>query len=96
MQSKDRIIGIDIGGTNFRIGAVDKEGNITMFRKIPVRSVFQSGQPLVDLGEYLKTYIRELKEETLRIAAISRRRSERYLHRGQTGKMCGGSRLLRI
>ena len=71
MQSKDRIIGIDIGGTNFRIGAVDKEGNITMFRKIPVRSVFQSGQPLVDLGEYLKSYIKELKEETLRITAIS-------------------------
>ena len=71
MQSKERIIGIDIGGTNFRIGAVDKEGNITMFRKIPVGNVFQSDQPLKDLCEYLKAYIQELSEELLEVAAIS-------------------------
>ena len=71
MQSNNRIIGIDIGGTNFRIGAVDEKGNISMFRKIPVGSVFQSDQPLKDLGEYLKTYIQELKEEFLEISAIS-------------------------
>lgn len=71
MQSNKRIIGIDIGGTNFRIGAVDEDGNITGFRKIPVRTVFRSDKPLRDLSEYLKTYILELKEESLEIAAIS-------------------------
>lgn len=27
-------LGIDIGGTNFRLGAVDEEGNISHFEKI--------------------------------------------------------------
>lgn len=34
------VIGIDIGGTNFRIGAVDEKNRVSHFRKVPVGSVF--------------------------------------------------------
>lgn len=50
------IIGIDIGGTNFRIGAVCEDGAVLDFRKIPVKQVFTTCEPLADLSIYLKSY----------------------------------------
>lgn len=56
------VIGIDIGGTNFRIGAVDEQGDVHGFRKIPVRTVFRTEDPMEDLIGYLKDFISELKD----------------------------------
>lgn len=53
---KKYIIGIDIGGTNFRIGAVSFDGAAMDFRKLPVKQVFCSHDPLTDLSDYLKSY----------------------------------------
>ena len=50
------IIGIDIGGTNFRIGLVDGRGEVADFRKVPVKQVFFTPDPLADLSGYLKAY----------------------------------------
>lgn len=50
------IIGIDIGGTHFRIGAVDPNGTVSDFRKIPVGQVFTSADVLSDLSGYLRAY----------------------------------------
>lgn len=50
------IIGIDIGGTHFRIGAVDSAGNVADFRKLPVGQVFRGGEPLKELTVFLKEY----------------------------------------
>ena len=50
------IIGIDIGGTNFRIGAVSSDGAVTDFQKVPVKQVFRTHDPLADLSDYLKAY----------------------------------------
>ncbi len=50
------IVGIDIGGTNFRIGTVDDRGNVSDFRKVPAKQVFTSRDPLGDLSDYLKGY----------------------------------------
>ena len=63
-----RIIGIDIGGTNFRIGAVNTEGEVTQFRKIPVAEVFRTEDALKDLLSYLAAYRAGTAEE---IAAVS-------------------------
>lgn len=63
---KKMIIGIDIGGTNFRIGAVGEGGEVSDFRKIPVKQVFTTCEPLVDLSIYLKSYC-----EGKLVAAIS-------------------------
>ena len=51
------VIGIDVGGTSFRIGLVKNRREIKLFRKVPVRSVFSSEDPLRDLTEYLKVYL---------------------------------------
>lgn len=52
------IIGIDIGGTSFRVGLVDDRGEVADFRKVPVKQVFASSKPVEDLCAYLKEYIR--------------------------------------
>lgn len=49
-------IGVDIGGTHFRIGTVSPEGTVSDFHKIPVGQVFCSDAPLKDLAAFLKTY----------------------------------------
>lgn len=53
------IIGIDIGGTHLRIGAVDESRHISGFQKTPTKSIFSSSKPLEDLSAFLQQYIRE-------------------------------------
>lgn len=60
------IIGIDIGGTSFRIGLVDAQGTVSDFRKVPVKQVFTTQDPLRDLSEFLKAYC-----EGKRVEAVS-------------------------
>lgn len=50
------VIGIDIGGTNFRIGLVNDRGEVADFRKVPVKQVFTTQNPLTDLADFLKAY----------------------------------------
>ncbi len=54
----NNIIGIDIGGTHFRIGLVDIEGDAKNFRfqKLPTKQVLHSGDVLRDLAEFIKEY----------------------------------------
>ena len=50
------VLSIDIGGTNFRIGAVCEDGSVVKFDKVPTASVIHSGNVLADLAQYLKTF----------------------------------------
>lgn len=43
------IVGIDIGGTNFRIGALDKDNNVHNFKKIYIKDTLKSGDILYDI-----------------------------------------------
>lgn len=52
------VIGIDIGGTNFRIGAVYPNNKVREFRKVSVENVFRTEYPLKDLTEYIEDYMR--------------------------------------
>lgn len=61
------IIGIDIGGTWFRIGTVEEDGSLSDFRKIPVKEVFRTADGLGDLGNLLQGYI---TGKTVRAIAI--------------------------
>ncbi len=70
-MSRRRIIGIDIGGTNFRIGAVGPEGELTRFRKIPVGQVFRTEAPLDDLATFLKSYCAILAGDGLETEGIA-------------------------
>jgi len=49
------VLGIDIGGTNFRIGIVREDGSLAKFEKVPTASVFCSGDVLGDLAGFLKS-----------------------------------------
>ena len=49
-------IGIDIGGTNFRIGAVDENGEISGFEKNSSR-IFDSGDVIETMAEEIEKYM---------------------------------------
>ncbi len=74
------VLGIDIGGTNFRIGAVNAGGEWKLFRKIPAGEVFCSRDPLADLLRYIECYMTELGEQAEAVsigfpATLNRERS---------------------
>lgn len=51
------IVGIDIGGTWFRVGTVENDGSLSDFRKIPVKNIFRTADALGDLGDFLRDYM---------------------------------------
>lgn len=59
------IIGMDMGGTNFRIGAVDALGNVEKFQKLPVMDIVKSEDIIGDLADFLKNYMQDLDVEVL-------------------------------
>lgn len=66
------MIGIDIGGTNFRIGAVKKgETTANFLRKLRVEEVLRTDQPLKDMIAYLKEYCEVLGRGNLQPQAVS-------------------------
>lgn len=79
-RTKQFAIGIDLGGTNFRIGAVTSHGEIRHFQKSSSR-IFENGNAAVRLAEAVEKYIGEyaLEDEVLGVAigvpsAVSRDR----------------------
>ncbi len=59
------VIGMDIGGTNLRAGAVDSEGNVHGFKKLPVGEVLKSPDVMGDLAGFLSTCMQGLEIEAL-------------------------------
>lgn len=52
-----RIVGIDIGGTNFRIGAVGKDDSIIGFQKLPSNIICSSKSTIQWLIDFIADYI---------------------------------------
>jgi allose kinase len=69
MSRENYVIGIDIGGTNIRIGLVDEKLNLSAFLKVPQKSVLK-GDSLFQLAQFIKGYIKEHAENKT-IAALS-------------------------
>ena len=82
-MKENYVIGIDIGGTNFRIAAVRLEhaaltkGELgayrvyrSHFRKVPVGTVLRTARVLEDLAQYLEQYCGMLGREGKRAAAV--------------------------
>ena len=67
-MEENYIIGIDIGGTNFRIGAVGKGQQTRFFQKISVGEVFCQENTLKALADYIKKYISQLDKKAAAIA----------------------------
>ena len=82
-MKENYVIGIDIGGTNFRIAAVRLEhaaltkGELgayrvyrSHFRKVPVGTVLRTARVLEYLAQYLEQYCEMLGREGKRAAAV--------------------------
>lgn len=67
---KDRIIGIDIGGTHLRIGAVDPAGNVSHFEKRNSREVCGEGGSAPRLIALIRDYFARHQMED-KIAALA-------------------------
>ena len=53
------IIGIDLGGTNLRIGAVDADNNIVAPKVVSSAMIAEAEEPIRALCEVIETYIDE-------------------------------------
>lgn len=51
-----RLIGIDIGGTHFRIGMVCDGQTVIRFQKAPTKNVFRSDDVLADIARFIVDY----------------------------------------
>lgn len=62
------VIGVDIGGTNLRIGAVDEQGVLTAFQKHPIGILAEKGDMLTGLQCFLRDYIAANRLDTAAVA----------------------------
>lgn len=82
MTEHTYVLGVDIGGTNIRLGLVDEEGNLSGYQKISQQSILYGDDTIQSLAEYLKGYLQEFAKDKQVIAlaagipaAMSRDRS---------------------
>lgn len=61
------IIGIDIGGTNFRIGALDNRFKIHNFNKVYIKDVLKSGNALFDIECVINKYFSNIEIDAISI-----------------------------
>ena len=61
------IIGIEIGGTNFRIGALDKNNIINSYKKLSIRDVIKSNDILSDLKYTIENNFKDIKIDAISI-----------------------------
>lgn len=61
------IVGIDIGGTNFRIGALDENNSIHNFKKIYVKDILKSGDVLLDIKNIILDNFSDIKIDAISI-----------------------------
>ena len=57
MCVKECVLGMDIGGTNFRMGLVDRSLQAEQVRVYPSRSVYEAGNTVENFALYIRNYI---------------------------------------
>lgn len=73
------ILGVDIGGTHFRIGAVNEKGRLSQFQRVPTREVLSTGDVLADLTRFLRVYSMDMETAGIAIgfpATMDRERQQ--------------------
>ncbi len=73
------VLSADIGGTNFRLGAVKEDGSLLKFEKVPTGSVFSFGNVLSDLERMLRKFSEGISFDAIAIgfpATLNRERTE--------------------
>lgn len=70
-MSEPVVAGIDIGGTNLRIGLVDRDSNLYGSQRVSSQTVLAGEHPLAALSSYLDVYLKDALEKGHELAAIS-------------------------
>ena len=69
---RDQVVaGIDIGGTNLRIGLVNPEGILSASQRVSSQSVLAGDTPMEALAEFLVGYLKESLTDEQELVAIS-------------------------
>lgn len=63
MDTKKCVLGMDIGGTNFRMGLVDRNLNAECIRVYPSRMVYKDGNTVNSFALCIERYIEECAKE---------------------------------
>ena len=53
------IIGMDVGGTNFRVGLVNEQGEVEKFSKLSVTEVLKTEDVVSDMAVFLKDFMED-------------------------------------
>jgi len=64
------ILGLDIGGTNIRIGAVDEKGGVSCFEKVPRSTVLDGSAPIDKLCGFISHFMNKYAVAEL-VSAVS-------------------------
>lgn len=65
---KTYAVGVDMGGTHIRIGAVTQDGQLHSFEKRKTREVINPEQPIESLKQFLLHYVNQLAGDIIGIA----------------------------
>lgn len=71
MTEHTYVLGVDIGGTNIRIGLVDELNTMYAYQKVPQQSVLQGKDTLESLSVYLEKYLAEYAKDKKVIALVA-------------------------
>lgn len=65
------VLGIDIGGTNLRVGLVDALGALVDSRRVSSQEALSGSDPMTKLADYLEGYLAEMLDGKYELKAIS-------------------------
>ena len=65
------VLGIDIGGTNLRVGLVDQLGALVDSRRVSSQEALSGTDPMGKLADYLDRYLAETLDDTYDLKAIA-------------------------
>lgn len=65
------VLGIDIGGTNLRVGLVDALGALVDSRRVSSQEALSGDDPMTKLADYLEGYLSEVLDGKYELKAIS-------------------------
>lgn len=61
------VLSADIGGTNFRLGAVEEDGSVVKYEKRPTAAVFSLGRVLKDLEQAIREFAEGISFDAIAI-----------------------------
>ena len=95
-MNNECVIGIDIGGTNIRIGRTDENDQLVDFERVSSKETFKDGNISESLTEVLKNYLdkycKNVQVKQIAIGIPATLSSDRRIRRKSGHSCCIGKR----